>query len=189
MEFKEKAAFISKEEIYRYYELLADVHIKRDTDLNSESISRIINSIVGESVLDVGSGRGFLVKIIAEKLHVRVTGVDMFIPDALSNTCNATFIAGFIEDLPFADKSFDTVICSHTLEHVQNLELSIKELRRVAKKRLIVVVPKQREYKYTFDLHIHFFPYIFSLKKVMKNEDSIYETLGNDFIYIEDMLS
>lgn len=34
--------------------------------------------------------------------------------------------------LPFADASFDYVICSHILEHVENPELLIRELTRVA---------------------------------------------------------
>lgn len=34
--------------------------------------------------------------------------------------------------LPFADGSFDYVICSHILEHVENPELLIRELTRVA---------------------------------------------------------
>ena len=34
--------------------------------------------------------------------------------------------------LPFADRSFDYVICSHILEHVENPELLIRELTRVA---------------------------------------------------------
>jgi ubiquinone/menaquinone biosynthesis C-methylase UbiE len=61
--------------------------------------------------------------------------------------------------LSFADNEFDTVISSHTLEHVQDGYSAIEELRRVAKRRLIVVLPKQRPYRYTFDLHLRFFPY------------------------------
>lgn len=44
------------------------------------------------------------------------------------------------------------------------MNTALAELRRVAKRRLIIVVPKQRNYKYTFELHINFFPYLFDLK-------------------------
>ena len=39
--------------------------------------------------------------------------------------------------LPFADASFDYVICSHVLEHVENPELLISELMRVASRGYI----------------------------------------------------
>lgn len=36
-----------------------------------------------------------------------------------------------VESLPFADKSFDAVICSHVLEHVVNDRRALDELRRI----------------------------------------------------------
>lgn len=187
MEFKGKAPFLTKEEFAAYYRILADKHIQRETDLTPNAVDRVVAGITGESVLDVGSGRGFLVKKIAEQHGIKVVGIDISIPDYLNDTPLVSFQVGDIENLPFPDNSFDTVVCCHTLEHVQNLELSVAELRRVAKKRLIVVVPRQREYKYTFDLHLHFFPYESSLKKVFRNERAEYATIDNDLLYIEDV--
>jgi hypothetical protein len=48
-------------------------------------------------------------------------------------------------------------VCSHTLEHIPDLWRAAAELRRVAR-RVVVVVPRQRYYRYTFDYHLHFFP-------------------------------
>ena len=62
-----------------------------------------------------------------------------------------------VENLPFHDNSFDTSICLHTLEHVRNLNLAITELKRVTKKRIIIIVPKQRYSRYTADYHLNFF--------------------------------
>jgi ubiquinone/menaquinone biosynthesis C-methylase UbiE len=59
--------------------------------------------------------------------------------------------------LPFGDRAFDTVVCAHTLEHIPDLFRAAAELRRVAH-RVIVVVPRQRYYRYTVDYHLHFFP-------------------------------
>jgi ubiquinone/menaquinone biosynthesis C-methylase UbiE len=92
---------------------------------------------------------------------------------------------GSLENLPFDDDSFDTVVCTHTLEHIRNIGQALKEIRRVTRKTLIVVVPKQREYKYTFDLHIHFFPYISSLHRLTGNPEGIYLELKNDIVYVE----
>jgi SAM-dependent methyltransferase len=48
--------------------------------------------------------------------------------------------------LPFRDRAFDLVICHHALEHVENLETTLKEIRRVLKTsgRLFVSVPNGR---------------------------------------------
>jgi SAM-dependent methyltransferase len=46
-----------------------------------------------------------------------------------------------IYDLPFEDKQFNTVLCSHTMEHVDNPTLFCKELQRVGKEVTIVVPP------------------------------------------------
>lgn len=189
MKFKEIAPFLTKEEFSEYYRMLASKHIQRETDLSRNSVDRILENIVGVSVLDVGSGRGFLVRRIAEVSRISVVGIDMSIPEQLRDTSLETYLIGDIENLPFADNSFDTVTCCHTLEHVQNLERAIGELRRVARQRLIVVVPRQREYTYTFDLHLHFFPYLSSLKKVFKNEQAEYFVIDNDLMYVEDRLN
>ena len=66
---------------------------------------------------------------------------------------------GRIETLPFADKSFDVVTCSHTVEHLVNLERCISELVRVARKQIFIVTPKQRYFYYTLDEHVNFFPF------------------------------
>jgi ubiquinone/menaquinone biosynthesis C-methylase UbiE len=187
MQFKDIAPFLSKTEFHRYYNLLADKHINRKTDLNVQSIQKIMETVVGESVLDVGCGRGYLAYQIVDQLGKTVSAIDMRIPDTLISSHNPKFKEGDVEDLPFSDNSFDTVLCTHTLEHTQHLETALVELRRVARRKLIVIVPQQREYKYTFDLHIHFFPYISSLKKVMQREDATYSVIGNDLFYCEEI--
>jgi SAM-dependent methyltransferase len=43
--------------------------------------------------------------------------------------------------LPFADRQFDTVLCSHTIEHVDYPRRFDRELRRVAKEVVYVLPP------------------------------------------------
>ncbi|MBA7608431.1 DNA ligase [subsurface metagenome] len=45
------------------------------------------------------------------------------------------------DELPFEDGSFDNVISVHTLEHLEFPEKLIKDARRVAKKRVIILSP------------------------------------------------
>ena len=159
MRFKEMSSEMTEDQYLELYKLLREKHIKRDTDLNDCCITKIIECIVGIKVLDIACGRGFLTNIISEKTNCQVTGIDIEPPFSKNNNSRLHFQRGTVEKINYDDKFFDTVICAHTLEHVQNMDIAIKELRRVAKKRLILVVPRQREYKYTFDLHLNFFPY------------------------------
>jgi SAM-dependent methyltransferase len=46
-----------------------------------------------------------------------------------------------IQNLSFADRSFDIVLCQQVLEHVPNPVEAILELRRVARRQLIISVP------------------------------------------------
>lgn len=48
-------------------------------------------------------------------------------------------VIGDIEALPFKDKSFDFIYCSHVLEHTEHPDLAIKELMRVGRRGYIEV--------------------------------------------------
>lgn len=91
-----------------------------------------------------------------------------------------------LTSLPYEDRTFDTVICTHALEHIKDSQQALKELRRVCRQRLMIVVPKQREYRYTFDLHINFFPYEYSIRKFIDNEKAQIMEIGNDWVCVED---
>jgi len=185
LDFKETLPNLSDSEINQYYEILADTFIQRETDLNKESISYIDNNISGNTVLDVASGRGFLSQRLAKNGY-NVTGVDIVQALDLPQNENLRFLSAEITNLPFDNQCFDSVVCTHTLEHIRDLPQALKEVRRVCKKRLIIVVPCQREYRYTFDLHIHFFPYEYNLRQYVGKEGKVIKA-GGDFIYIEDM--
>ncbi len=56
---------------------------------------------------------------------------------------------------PFQDKEFDYVICSHVLEHVQDVELFVNELFRIAPKGYIEFPTIYYEYLYNFPVHLN----------------------------------
>lgn len=186
--FKEQFHTLSDAEISDIYEKTADVHISRDTDLNQASINKIKSSIKGRTVLDAGCGRGFLTNLLHHKYDV--VGVDFVKSGRFEEVSpGVKFVEAPLTELPFEDDGFDTVICSHTLEHVKNITKAISELRRVAKKNLIIVVPKQRPYRYTFDLHVHFFPYLHDFLNLVSTSDKfpqqIAEEIDGDIYYQE----
>lgn len=94
-----------------------------------------------------------------------------------------------IEALPYADKEFDTVVCTHVLEHILDYRLALAELRRIAAKRLIIVVPREREGRYTFNPHFHFFPYKESFLCAIAPVPSRYlcENIGRDIYFCQDL--
>jgi ubiquinone/menaquinone biosynthesis C-methylase UbiE len=146
MNFKRLVHTFSEQEYRDFYEGLDTISRNRKTDLNEPSILSILSEIPEgtKTLLDVGCGRGyFLSRVRASRPEIDVVGcdvVDKLAYDGISLT------QGSAERLPFPDKSFDVVTCSHTLEHLLRPALAVSELKRVAKKVLFVVVPCQRYY-------------------------------------------
>ncbi len=173
------------------YEALYRHHprVHEGTDNSSACIARVVGSVIGESVVDVGCGTGALLSHVmaAHRNLTNVTGVDFVVDDAASLS-GVTYVAAKIEDLPFADQSFDTVICTHVIEHVLDYKAAIAELRRITRKRLIIVVPREREYRYSFNPHFNFFPYVHSFLRAMHPvpQTWVCEDIGRDIFYCED---
>jgi ubiquinone/menaquinone biosynthesis C-methylase UbiE len=141
----------------------------QDLDLLLDAASE-----VGGTALDVGCGQG-KVAIALAKRGLLVTGADIsgVALDVAHNNARRegleiSWIRSAAEDLPLDDKSFDVVTCSHTLEHVQDVRAVAEELRRVAKKRIIIIVPQESEMDtLSTDYHIQFFPTADDLVKAL----------------------
>jgi ubiquinone/menaquinone biosynthesis C-methylase UbiE len=186
MKFKDEFPFLNDDEIAEYYERIKDVPINtsRLTDLNTKCMKYILKNIIGENVLDAACGRGYLLsKIQSAYPDIKCTGTDLVKPLIPPNF---EMIAADITSLPFSDKSFDTVLCTHALEHIKDHHAALAELKRVTKHRLIIVVPCQREYKYTVDLHINFFPYMHTFKRFIACPNARYLKLGSDLLCCAD---
>jgi ubiquinone/menaquinone biosynthesis C-methylase UbiE len=92
----------------------------------------------------------------------------VLVQQAASKTgMSAKFITSDIGHLPWRDGFFDSVVTARTLEHVTDLAAAehvtdlaaaMREIRRVAKRRIVIVVPCQKYKRYTIDYHLHFFP-------------------------------
>jgi len=185
--FRERAPFLSADEYAELYRNHPRVH--EGTDNSEACIARILASISGESVCDIGCGTGALLSRI-KSTHPqlkRLAGVDFVIDDA-ARLSGIEYVAAKVETLPFADKEFDTVICTHVIEHILDYRQAIAELRRIAKRRVIIVVPREREYRYTFNPHFNFFPYTHSFLRAVHPVPPVYvcEDIGRDIFYSED---
>ena len=187
-EFRARAPFLSDAEYEELYRTHPRVH--EGTDCSDACIARIVAEVQGPSVCDVGCGTGALLSLIQAGAPgpLKMTGVD-FVVDDTASVEGIDYVAARIEDLPFPDNTFDTVVCTHVIEHILDYRAAIAELRRVAARRLIIVVPREREYLYTFNPHFHFFPYIHSFLRAAHPLPSVYvcEDIGRDIFYREDV--
>lgn len=186
MDFKDNVPHMTEKDINKYYSILADTFLDRDTDLSDSSIAFILKHLKGNKILDAAAGKGYLAKLIKEKGVYKITALDIVLPDRCEE--GIEYVKGSLTNLPFEDSSFDTVICTHALEHIKDVELAMEELKRVCRGHLIIVVPRQREYKYTFDLHINFYPYRYQVEKLLTGIKADIHMLDNDWVcmgYIE----
>ena len=191
LNFREHSPFMTESEYRQAYIDTAGVELVKDSDLNKECLERIPKEVSGRSVLEVGCGRGLLMGLLAENPAYKIIATDIFLTKEMKEQNSGLFVQSSVERLPFGDKQFDTTICTHVLEHVLDLHSSIEELRRVTSKRLIVVLPKERPYRFGFNLHLTFFPYratVFSLlgRQTSTRRQSC-ELEGRDWFYVEDL--
>ncbi len=189
LDFRQAAPYMNEKELKDLYRETAQCNLLKETDLNIECLRIIPKKVVGMTVLDVGGGRGVLAKSLAKKYKVKACDI------VLSSCDDADQIEwreGNVENLPYIDNEVDTVVCTHVLEHVKDIERAMQELRRVASRCIIIVVPRERPYRFAFNLHLSFFPYEFSVLTVLaKNISPTHfsvENIAGDWLYIENLI-
>lgn len=114
-------------------------------------------------VLEVGAGDGSILKYLSDRnfapeyhaVEISESGVAHILSRTIGNLLSVQLFDGY--HLPFDDNTFDLVILSHVLEHVEHERLLIREIRRVAD-HLVIEVPI--DYKTGVDKRIdHFLAY------------------------------
>jgi ubiquinone/menaquinone biosynthesis C-methylase UbiE len=156
----------------KYFGVTDSVYIEQVADawLNDETYSNHryfdMYNVFGEDtvrkarILDMASGCGTFV------FYGLLNGIDVWgiEPEEWKNQFNCLkadaygypaawkrrFIKAVGEALPFKDGSFDFVSTYQTLEHVQDVEVCLKEMMRVSKKAVFVRAP---DYTGTFEGH------------------------------------
>lgn len=75
------------------------------------------------------------------------------------------------KEFPFKDKEFDYVICTHVLEHVEDVPFFIREIQRIAYKGYFEYPLAYYEYLYNFEVHVNFLKYDNGVLYYMKKKD------------------
>jgi 2-polyprenyl-3-methyl-5-hydroxy-6-metoxy-1,4-benzoquinol methylase len=102
-----------------------------------------------QSLLDVGCGEGVLVHEWAGRIAPRrVVGIDLEEPSIQAGWTqrpapNLEYRIMKAESMPFADDEFDVATAIEVLEHVPDPAHTVAEMARVAKRHLIVSVPRE----------------------------------------------
>jgi len=100
-----------------------------------------------QSILDVGCGEGFtLQKLRENKIGKELVGIDFSdraIQIGKKLHPHISLNPGTIYHIPFKADSFDLVICSEVLEHLEDPKKALLELQRVTKKNCIISVPHE----------------------------------------------
>ena len=98
-------------------------------------------------ILDVGCGEGVtIVKLKQSKIGKIYEGVDNSEAELKIGRKAYPGIdikLGDIYDLKYKDGSFDLVICTEVLEHLQNPKRAVAELKRVSSKYVLFSVPNE----------------------------------------------
>lgn len=112
----------------------------------------------GEKVLDLGCGDGYYSYLLSQlSLNLKITGIDSH-QEAIETartqapSKKITFIIGDAEKLPFPKNSFDKIIMSEVIEHVNDDMKVLKEARRVLKKDgILVLTTPNKNYSFLWD--------------------------------------
>lgn len=98
------------------------------------------------SILDAGCGEGTFLSMLLHNYHV--VGLDASI--SALRYVNAEVVRGYLDNLPLKSNSFDLVTCLEVLEHLRHDTFfdTLVELKRVARKYIIVSVPNDEPLEY-----------------------------------------
>jgi SAM-dependent methyltransferase len=186
MHFKSLVHTMPPHEADAFYNEVDAISRNRKTDLAESNIRYMLESLGAgyTSIADIGCGKGYLLHRIRQVYpNASLLGVD--VENRLEYE-GLPFAQATITRLPFADRQFDVVICTHTIEHILPLEQAIQELLRITKQRLIIVTPCQRYFYYTFDGHVNFFRQGWELLRYLPLEKYTCRKLDMDWVYIGD---
>ena len=117
--------------------------INRWSPRNLEIIRDWVAPAPGTRVLDVGCGKGHVVKALSE-LGVEAVGIDLN-PNAAEVAVIPWVQTMSATHLEFEDESFDAVVSFHAIEHIHPVDEVLREMARVIRPagKVLLVYPAE----------------------------------------------
>jgi ubiquinone/menaquinone biosynthesis C-methylase UbiE len=113
------------------------------------TLAELFAQAAPDSVLDVGCGEGVLTHQWAQQLgERRIVGIDLDDEKlkaewATRQRPNLEYRTMLAENMPFAEDEFDVACAIEVLEHVPDPAHTVAEMARVARRHLLVSVPRE----------------------------------------------
>jgi len=132
----------------------------------TREVIKYSSKYINGKTLDLGAGRGKYKDIISRFCDEYIA-FDNVVGEEID-------VVGDILKTPFANESFDTIICTMVFEHIPNPWLAVKEMKRILRKEGVVIVTAPFIHSYHQDPEDY---YRYTVKGM--------ETLFDDFKIIE----
>ena len=123
--------------------------VRRLMDGFESTLDALWRQAAPQSILDVGCGEGVLTEQWADKLGTgRIVGIDLDDPKLRAEwekrqRANLEYRVEDATNLSFGDGEFDMATAIEVLEHVPDPERTVSEMARVAKRWVLVSVPRE----------------------------------------------
>ncbi|HMU45938.1 MAG TPA: class I SAM-dependent methyltransferase [Chitinophagaceae bacterium] len=135
-----------------------ETHFFNETSIEHlHRYAAVLEFAKGKRVLDIACGEGYGAKLLSQFAD-HVTGIDIdkrTIEKASSKykASNIEFICGSALEIPAAEEKFDLITCFETIEHIDDHDKLLNELKRVLKPNgtLVISTPEKSNYSDTSD--------------------------------------
>ena len=121
------------DEISRGYE---ELH-REEQEKKLELVKSLISVKPEDKLLDVGCGTGITTQFDCDNF-----GLDPAIKLLMKHK-DGKYVCGEAEHIPFRDDCFDYVVSITAVQNFHDIEVGIREIKRVAKKRVVITALKK----------------------------------------------
>lgn len=110
-------------------------------------VTQVLTTIQPRSILEVGCGEGYLLSVLHQEFPATIMrGLDInseALAEGRTLFSHLDLRSGDIFHIGEPDASWDVVIASEVLEHLADPVAALRELRRVAKRAVLLSVPHE----------------------------------------------
>ena len=140
-----------------------------------KTVRRCGKAITGKT-LDIGAGWKPFVSYFAHTEYITLDNSSECAPDVI----------GDVLRLPFADKTFDSIVCLEVLEHVPDTRLALAEMSRVLKGGGVLLLSAPMHWPLHYEPKDYFRFTKYGFYEILKNDFSVTRTekIGGVFSFL-----